>query len=109
MIYFYLQQTNEKDALKTLLIQHISMQNQSGKSIANGISSDLNSIYKMIENVAHIQALKEKFNSNITKVDTNTQDIDLIKNFLDDQINSTYHDLSKKADRMYILNKNGTL
>ncbi|KAA2280372.1 sensor histidine kinase [Candidatus Nitrosocosmicus agrestis] len=109
MIYFYLQQTNEKDALKTLLIQHISMQNQSGKSIANGISSDLNSIYKMIENVAHIQALKEKFNSNITKVDTNTQDIDLIINFLDDQINSTYHDLSKKADRMYILNKDGII
>lgn len=85
------------------------MQNQSGKSIANGIGSDLNSIYKMIENVAQIQALKEKFNSNITKGDTNNQDIDLIKNFLDDQINGTYHDLSKKADRMYILNKNGTI
>lgn len=109
LIYFSLQQINEKNALATLLNQHIILQNQTGKSIANGISSDLNSIYKMIENVAQIQAIKETLYGNITKGTSQSPRNSLTLGFLNDQINSTFKDLSAKADRMYILDKNGVI
>lgn len=109
LIYFSLQQINEKNALASLLNQHIILQNQTGKSIANGISSDLNSIFKMIENVAQIQAIKETVYGNSTNKGPQSQESSLILGFLNDQINSTFKDLSAKADRMYILDKNGVI
>ena len=61
IVYFYLQQLNEKAALDSLLAQHIALQKQSGESIANGISSDLSSLMDMMQNVAHIESEKEKW------------------------------------------------
>ncbi|WP_148686631.1 sensor histidine kinase [Candidatus Nitrosocosmicus hydrocola] len=107
IIYFYLQEQNEKNALDSLLVQHVSLQNQSAKSITNSIGSDLNSMLKMIENVAQMEAMK-----NIVKNDSQLSDgkqqnaSGYILGFLQDQIKSTYDDLSKKADRLYILDKN---
>ena len=109
ILYFYLQQNNEEEIQKSLLTQYIALQNQSGKSIQNGISSDLNSILKMIENVAQMQALKDKLTSMNTSPHSQNQNNALTLAFLNDQINSTYTDLSLKADRMYILNKNGII
>ncbi len=105
VVYFYLQEQNEKDALKGLLVQHVSLQNQSGKSITNSISSDLNSMLKMIENVAQMKAMINivKNDTRLTGGEENTSSY--ILDFLQDQINSTFVDLSKKADRLYILDK----
>ena len=73
VVYFYLQEQNEKDALNSLLMQHVSLQNQSGKSITNSIGSDLNSMLKMIEDVAQIEALKNvvKNDSQLTNGEKN--------------------------------------
>jgi signal transduction histidine kinase len=109
LIYFSLQQINEKNALASLLNQHALLQNQTSKSIANGISSDLDSMFKMIENVAQIQALKETLIANMAGKNSQNQDNTLMLGFLNDQINSTYRDLSLKADRMYIINKSGII
>lgn len=105
IVYFYLQEQNEKDALNGLLVQHVSLQNQSGKSITTSISSDLNSLLNMIENVAQMEAMINivKNDTRLTGGEENTSSY--ILDFLQDQINSTYVDLSKKADRLYILDK----
>lgn len=105
IVYFYLQEQNEKDALNGLLVQHVSLQNQSGKSITTSISSDLNSLLNMIENVAQMESMINivKNDTRLTGGEENTSSY--ILDFLQDQINSTYVDLSKKADRLYILDK----
>ena len=105
VVYFYLQEQNEKDALNSLLMQHVSLQNQSGKSITNSISSDLHSMLQLIENVAQMEAMKNivKSDPHLTNGEENVSSY--IFGFLHDQINSTYADLSKKADRLYILDK----
>ncbi|NOJ32979.1 MAG: hypothetical protein DA329_12665, partial [Candidatus Nitrosocosmicus sp.] len=105
IVYFYLQEQNEKDALNGLLVQHVSLQNQSGKSITTSISSDLNSLLNMIENVAQMESMINivKNDTRLTGGEENTSSY--ILDFLQDQIDSTYVDLSKKADRLYILDK----
>lgn len=105
IVYFYLQQQNEKDALSGLLGQHVSLQNQSGKSISNSISSDLDSILLMIENVAQIEAMKSLVENDALLTTSNTNESSYILDFLQEQIDSAYVDLSKKADRLYILDE----
>jgi signal transduction histidine kinase len=59
----------------------------------------------MIENVAQMEAMINivKNDTRLTGGEENTSSY--ILDFLQDQINSTYVDLSKKADRLYILDK----
>jgi len=104
-VYFYLQQQNEKDALNGLLAQHISLQNQSGKSIANSISSDLNSLLMMIKNVAQMESMKNIVKNEPAVTNGNENTSSYILGFLQDQIDNAYIDLSKKADRLYVLDK----
>ena len=63
LVYFYLQQVNEKASLDSLLYQHIALQNQTGKSIANSLGTDLGTMMDMIENVAHIESEKYAMSS----------------------------------------------
>ena len=58
IIYYYLQQMNERASLDSLLNQYITLQNQTGRSIANGLASDLNSIRDMTEKAAHLESHK---------------------------------------------------
>jgi signal transduction histidine kinase len=104
-----LQQQNEEDALNSLLLQHIALQNQSGISISNSISSDLNSMMEMIENVGQLQAMKYIIENNSQSPSGTENTTVPFLNFLDNRINSTYIDLTEKADRLYILDKDDVI
>ena len=64
IIYYYLQLMNEKASLNSLLNQHITLQNQSGRSMANGLASDLSSIMDTIEKAAHLESQRYAILSN---------------------------------------------
>ncbi len=109
LVYFYLQQLNEKAALDSLLNQHIALQNQTGKSIANSLSTDLGTMMDMIENVAHIESEKYAISSapQYNNISNSTQNHML--NFLNREINQTYDLVKQKADRLYVINSTGIL
>jgi signal transduction histidine kinase len=107
LVYFYLQQLNEKASLDSLLNQHIALQNQTGKSIANSLGTDLGNMMDIIENVAHLES--EKYAISVApqynNISNNT--LDHMLNFLNREINSTYDIVKQKADRLYIVNSSG--
>ncbi len=107
VVYFYLQQVNEKASLDSLLTQHIALQNQSGKSIANSIGTDLGTMRDMIEKVAHLES--EKYAISFAPQNNNLSNSTLnhMLNFLNNEINHTYSLVEQKADRLYIVNSTG--
>ncbi len=107
LVYFYLQQVNEKASLGSLLNQHIALQNQTGKSIASSLGTDLGTMMNMIENVARLESEKYAISvapqyNNISN-STSNQMLD----FLNREINHTYDIVKQKADRLYIVNSSG--
>jgi signal transduction histidine kinase len=109
IIYYYLQLTNEKASLNTLLNQHITLQNQSGRSLANGLASDLSSIMDIIENAAHLESQRYAILSNPEINTLSNSAVNQMLSFLNNELNHTYDLVKDKADRLYILNSSGVL
>ncbi|WP_458742767.1 sensor histidine kinase [Candidatus Nitrosocosmicus sp. T] len=107
LVYFYLQQVNEKASLDSLLNQHIALQNQSGKSIANSIGTDLGTMMNMIENVAHLESEKYVISSAPQYNNISNSTLNHMLDFLNREINHTYDIVKQKADRLYIVNNSG--
>ena len=106
-VYFYLQQVNEKASLDSLLDQHIALQNQTGKSIANSLGADLSSMMDMIENVAHLESeiYAISFTPQFSNISNST--LNQVLSFLNHEINHTYDLVKQKTDRLYIVNSTG--
>ena len=101
VVYFYLQQVNEKASLDSLLSQHIALQNQSGKSIANGIGADLGTMRDMIEKVAHLESEKYAISFSPQHNNMSNSTLNHMLNFINNEINHTYSLIKQKADRLY--------
>lgn len=106
-VYFYLQQVNEKATLDSLLNQHIALQNQTGKSIANSLGTDLSSMRDLMENVAHLESEKYAISNALQFSNISNSNSNHLLSFLNNEINHTYNLVKQKADRLYIINSTG--
>ena len=89
VVYFYLQQVNEKASLDSLLTQHIALQNQTGKSIANSIGTDLGTMRDMIEKVAHLESEKYAISFAPQHDNLSNSTLNHMLDFLNNEINHT--------------------
>lgn len=64
---------------------------------------------EMIENVGQMQAMKYIVENNSQSASGTENSTGLFLDFLNNQINNTYVDLTEKADRLYILDKDDVL